>query len=78
MSCLENIIVLSTMFIVLIAIQTTKAEGNFQQTILFLFWRQNEGANMCVVWIQVDDHILNLNWFWFQWTYLLSIEFAFK
>lgn len=78
MSCLENIIVLSTMFIVLIAIQTTKTEGNFQQTIFYLFWRQNEGGNMCVVWIQVDDHILNLNWFRFQWTYLLSIEFTFK
>lgn len=37
MSCLENIIVLSTMFIVLIAIQTTKAEGNFQKPILYLF-----------------------------------------
>lgn len=28
MTCLENIVILSTMFIVLVAVQTTKTEGN--------------------------------------------------
>lgn len=44
MTCLENIIVISTMFIVLVTIQATKAEGKFIKLshyfIFFFFWKR--------------------------------------
>lgn len=52
MTCLENIIVISTMFIVLVTIQATKAEGKLIKFVAYLTeTAKNEKENECEIFV---------------------------